>query len=124
MAEKRIQAAGCKALKMSPPLSTENSIAPSAPARVLLMVAAGQGRDKDPETPLQFNRQCAETKCVPNRRQFGAIRTEPGNFQSNDYRSLALSVSNGPACGDFLASEVPKVAELPCTSTLSLQIGD
>jgi len=79
---------------------------------------------KTPKRPLQFNRQCAETKCVPNRRQFGAIRTEPGNFQPNDYRSLALSVSNGPACGDFLASEVPKVAELPCTSTLSLQIGD
>ena len=67
---------------------------------------------------VKFNRLFAETKCVPNRRQFGAIRTEPGNFQPNDYRSLALSVSNGPACGDFLASEVPKVAELrvgaPC----------
>ena len=40
-----------------------------------------QGRDKDPETAPVIQWQSAETKCVPNRRQFGAIRTEPGNLR-------------------------------------------
>jgi hypothetical protein len=36
---------------------------------------------KTPKRLLQFNGQIAETKCVPNRRQFGAIRTEQGNLR-------------------------------------------
>ena len=58
------------------------------------------------------NGQIAETKCVPNRRQFGAIRTEPGNLrlrrtawwgwedsnlQPNDYQPPALSIEQSGA---------------------------
>jgi hypothetical protein len=45
---------------------------------------------KTPKRPLQFNGQIAETNGCTNRRQFGAIRTEPGNpllrtIQPNGY---------------------------------------
>jgi hypothetical protein len=67
---------------------------------------------KTPNRPLQFNGQMQRQNAYTNRRQFGAIRTEPGNlrlrrtawwgwkdsnFQPNGYQPLALSIER--PCG-------------------------
>ena len=61
---------------------------------------------KAPKPSLQFNLQIAEIKCVHKSRQFGAIRTDPGNphlrrtawwgwedsnLQPNNYQPLELN---------------------------------
>jgi hypothetical protein len=66
----------------------------------------GDGHD------LQSQKRLAASRCCTNRRQFGAICTEPGNprlrrtawwgwedsnFQPNDYQPLALSIEHSGA---------------------------